>query len=154
MLPNSGLCPSEGRNPFWMGSAFRWNTIYHGKKAGPRNSGLCPSEGRNPFYPGIFYASAIKKNSRICLKSVFPVILITLRSFFCLEGRNPFYLGKKAELRKFWILTSFYHPCLTVSGCCTAGLERICLFVVFVCFKFKVCSFCSFVSISYFYFNF
>ena len=33
------------------------------------------------------------------------------QEFFCLEGRNPFYLGKKAELRKFWILTSFYHPC-------------------------------------------
>ena len=86
---------AKGRNPFWMGSAFRWNPIYHGKKAGPRNSGLCPSEGRNPFYPGIFYASAIKKNSRICLKSVFPVILITLRSFSVLKGGTHSILAKR-----------------------------------------------------------
>jgi hypothetical protein len=71
--------------------------ILTGKKAEPRNSGLCPSEGRNPFYPGIFYASAIKNMSQVCFScsSHHP------QEFFCLERRHPFYLGKKAELRKF-----------------------------------------------------
>ena len=32
------------------------------------------------------------------------------QEFFCLEGRNPFYLGKKAELGKFRIPSGFYHP--------------------------------------------
>ena len=96
-----------------MGSAFRWNPIYHGKKAGPRNSGLCPSEGRNPFYPGIFYASAIKKNSRICLKSVFPVLLITLRSFSVLKGGTHSILAKRrnwenSEFKRFLSPLDFY----------------------------------------------
>ena len=50
------------------------------------------NEGWDPFYPGIFYASAIKE-------------------FFCLEGWNLFYLGKKAELRKFRDSFSFFDPC-------------------------------------------
>ena len=47
--------------------------------------------GIHSFYPGIFYASAIKE-------------------FFCLEGWNPFYLGEKAELRKFRDYLSFFDP--------------------------------------------
>ena len=50
------------------------------------------NEGWDPYYPGIFYASAIKE-------------------FFCLEGWNLFYLGKKAELRKFRDSFSFFDPC-------------------------------------------
>ena len=97
---------------FWV-VPLRWNPIYHGKKAEPRNSGLCPFEGRNPFYPGIFFASAIKKNSRICLKSVFPVILITLRSFSVLKGGTHSILAKRrnwenSEFKRFLSPLDFY----------------------------------------------
>ena len=90
-----------------LGCPLRWNSIDHGKKAEPRNSGLCPSEGRNPFYPGIFFASAVQKNSRICLKFVFPVLLITLRSFSVLKGGTHSILAKRrnwenSEIPKFF----------------------------------------------------
>ena len=57
-----------------------------------RQNGI--NEGWDPFYPGIFYASAIKE------------------FFFCLEGWNLFYLGKKAELRKFRDSFSFFRSLL------------------------------------------
>ena len=90
-----GCVPLRGGTHSEWVPPLRWNPIYHGKKAEPRNSGLCPFERRNPFYPGIFFASAIKKNSRICIKSVFPVILITLRSFSVLKGGTHSILAKR-----------------------------------------------------------
>ena len=101
-----------GTHSEWV-SPLRWNPICHGKKAGSRNSGLCPSEERNTFYPGIFYASAIKKNSRICLKSVFPVLLITLRSFSVLKGSTHSILEKRRSSENSEIPKLFFQSLST-----------------------------------------
>ena len=56
----------------WMGSAPQMESNQSWQKNQTRRFWVVPlwgpqTEGRNPFYPGIFFASAVKKNSTTCL---------------------------------------------------------------------------------------